>query len=146
MLPLNPLPGVETNVYCFTGLLVCWFASCVAAVWLLCFDDVYLVAGVTSYMLARSSVRHLLRSYAPHVQICCSTRLSKYTYNETTSAGIHLCSPGCGNDVKMHTFCSPGGWNHVQHSDSMHSSCGHDIKMHIHDAQSGGQGSAVSAY
>ena len=54
-LPLNPLPGVETNVYCFTGLLVCRFASCVAAVWLLCFDDIYLVAGVTSYMLARSS-------------------------------------------------------------------------------------------
>ena len=58
-----------------------------AAVWLLCFDYVYLVAGVTSYMLARSSVRHLLRSYAPHVQICWSTKLSKYTYNETTSAG-----------------------------------------------------------
>ena len=74
----------------FTDLLVCWFvgfASCVAAVWLLCFDDVYLVAGVASYMLARSSVRHLLRSYAPHVQICWSTKLSKYTYNETTSAG-----------------------------------------------------------
>ena len=86
-IPLNPLPGVETNVYCFTGLLVCWFANCVAAVWLLCFDDIYLVAGVTSYMLARSSVRHLLRSYAPHVQICWSTKLSKYTYNETTSAG-----------------------------------------------------------
>ena len=103
-IPLNPLAGVETNVYCFTGLLVCWFANCVAVVWLVCFDDIYLVAGVTSYMLARSSVRHLLRSYAPHVQICCSTKLSKYSYNETTSAGIHLCSPGCGNDVKMHTF------------------------------------------
>ena len=58
-----------------------------AAVGLRCFDDVYLAAGVTSYMLARSSVRHLLRSYAPHVQICWSTKLSKYTYNETTSAG-----------------------------------------------------------
>ena len=58
-----------------------------AAVWLLCFYDIYLFAGVTSYMLARSSVRHLLRSYAPHVQICCSTKLSKCTYNETTSAG-----------------------------------------------------------
>ena len=58
-----------------------------AAVWLLCFYDIYLFAGVTSYMLARSSVRHLLRSYAPHVQICWSTKLSKYTYNETTSAG-----------------------------------------------------------
>ena len=52
---------------------------------------------------------------APHVQICCSTRLSKYTYNETTTAGIHLRSAGCWNDVRMHTFCSPGGWNHIQH-------------------------------
>ena len=54
--PLNPLPGVETKVYCFTGLLVCWFTDCVAAVWLLCFYDVDLVVGVASCMLARSSL------------------------------------------------------------------------------------------
>ena len=64
-IPLNPLAGVETNVYCFTGVLVCWFANCVAVVWLVCFDDIYLVAGVTSYMLARSSVRHLLPATLP---------------------------------------------------------------------------------
>ena len=38
-----------------TVLLVSWFAICVAAVWLLCgcvaFDDIYVVAGVASYIL-----------------------------------------------------------------------------------------------
>ena len=38
--------GMALNVYCFIGTLVCADAfGC------FCFDDIYLVAGVTSYIL-----------------------------------------------------------------------------------------------
>ena len=75
-----------------------------AAVWLLCFDDVYLAAGVTSYMLARSSVRHLLRSYAPHVQICWSTKLSTYTYNDLAGSSNAALLDKRGQRILRHVI------------------------------------------
>ena len=75
----------------FTVLLVCWFVG-LLTVWLL-FGCSALMTSTLSLALHLTclhglrSVRHLLRSYATHVQVCWSTKLSKYTYNETTSAG-----------------------------------------------------------
>ena len=50
-LPLNPLPGVETNVYCFTGLLVCYLCGCCLAVFVLMTSTLSLALHPTFYDL-----------------------------------------------------------------------------------------------
>ena len=48
-LPLNPLPGVETNVYCFTGLLVRYLCGCCLAVFVLMTSTLSLALHPTFY-------------------------------------------------------------------------------------------------
>ena len=49
ILPLNPLAGVETNVYCFTGLLVRYLCGCCLAVFVLMTSTLSLALHPTFY-------------------------------------------------------------------------------------------------
>ena len=48
-IPLNPLAGVETNVYCFTGLLVRYLCGCCLAVFVLMTSTLSLALHPTFY-------------------------------------------------------------------------------------------------